>query len=137
MMNYQKSKSISKDEILDKSLLPDKKIIRTPEANISINNPKKIAEEDTGPEQTILKSSQNFTIFYLKYDDKESFALSLSGENFEESRKQAEKTLLELLGISEEQACLLSVSEKVPYGTNPDLAGSSFPLSFCNNKLNK
>ncbi len=130
-ISFQKTPSDTQNTSVNNSALPDKMIIETSEGSIELINPEKNAEEYIDTENTLIKSTPDYEIFYLKYDQKESFAISLLGKNFEESRKQSEDAFLKLLGITEEQACKLVVSESVPYGTNASLAGKDFSLSFC------
>lgn len=59
------------------------------------------------------------------------FLISIIGSPFEEARKEAETKFLESLEISAEEACKLNVAITTPRFANPNEAGTTYRLSFC------
>lgn len=76
-----------------------------------------------------LTNDVNFSVLYYPQD--ESFLITITNSPFENYRQQAESVLLTLLGVSETEACRLTVSIGTPAFANPDEAGKNYPLSFC------
>jgi hypothetical protein len=84
-----------------------------------------------GEGDATIKTDPNYTILYYKMD--QSFFIGLLGGNLPQVRKDAEKELLSILGISEEEACKIKVSTTVPVSVNEKAAGKDYGLSFCPN----
>jgi hypothetical protein len=59
------------------------------------------------------------------------FLLALSAVPFADVRARAEQALLQSLGISQSDACKLSVVTRVDHYIDPDHAYRDWPLSFC------
>ena len=84
----------------------------------------------------VIDANKNFDILGYNYNNERTFLIYLksSFESLTITRLNAENSFIEKLGITKEQACLLSVSERV----SPDVPGSTtedYGLSFCpNNK---
>jgi hypothetical protein len=77
----------------------------------------------------VIKITQNYLVDYDPTDS--SFWIGVSGMPFSNWQNIAEQDFLATLGISQSDACKLSVVEGVIYSAdNPD-DGMSFPLSFC------
>jgi hypothetical protein len=67
-------------------------------------------------------------VFLEKFN---TFLISILGSPFEELRQDAEKALLIKTGLSQAEACKLDIQTTTPSYVNPDYAGRSYPLSFC------
>ena len=76
--------------------------------------------------------AKNYQIAYL--EEFNQFMIVIIAPPFEETRNQAEDEFLKTLGITQEQACRLSVTVGFSRFAPPDLAGKNFPLSFCPQK---
>lgn len=88
------------------------------------------ASRSVDSERTLeLTNDVNFSILYYPRD--ESFLVTITNSPFENYRQQAESVLLTLLGVSETEACRLTVSIGTPAFANPEQAGKNYPLSFC------
>lgn len=80
-------------------------------------------------EYTIIRSSTKFDILFYPKD--QSFLITISSTPIDNVKKEAEKTFIEALNITEEQACELPVVIRVPYRIDPAYAGVDYKLSFC------
>lgn len=60
-----------------------------------------------------------------------TFLVSIVGSPFDTVRVQAEQALLVSLGITKQQACMLTAEVTTPQFANPEQAGKRFALSFC------
>lgn len=70
--------------------------------------------------------------YFISYDTGNgSFWIAITSQPFSAWQVTAEAGFLGLLGITQKDACKLSVSEGIPYDTSNALSGRSFPLSFC------
>ena len=79
----------------------------------------------------VFKQTPNYD---MTYDPSTSeFWLAILGTPFETWRVAAEQDFLSTLGISQADACKLSVTSGVLYSPGNSLDGESFPLSFCSN----
>lgn len=72
---------------------------------------------------------QEFDIAYHAPDH--SFAISLNREPLGQTRLDAEREFLALLGISEAEACTLHVNIGPTYSVNPQYADINLGFSFC------
>jgi hypothetical protein len=70
-----------------------------------------------------------FSLVYYKSDN--SYAIAILNEPIAQNRIAASKYLLELLQISEADACKLNVYIGTIYSVNQQLAGQNLGLSFC------
>lgn len=75
------------------------------------------------------KGDGTFSIVYNSNND--FFGIGLLAEPLAQSRAQAETHLLQLLGLSEEEACRLNYSVFVSVSVNPVYANKNLGLSFC------
>lgn len=85
--------------------------------------------QDESPGYYTIAKTPDYHIFYLPAD--ELFFISITSYPFDEHRAVAEQKLLEVLAISEDEACKLNVDITTPAYANPDKAGEVFKLSFC------
>jgi hypothetical protein len=73
--------------------------------------------------------------YTIQYDDvKDSFQITFSVvtlEQFEQLRPVAEQKLLDTLGINQQDACRLSVTEVIPDTQAFSVTPNTFSLSFC------
>ena len=70
-----------------------------------------------------------YSMIYVASD--QSFTVSLLVEPLGQFRLQAEKELLQKLGISTATACLLRYQVLTPYRVNPLYSGKNLGFSFC------
>jgi hypothetical protein len=87
-----------------------------------------------GGQQEFLIEMSNYIIYYDK--PLARFQIAITHEPLQENRLQAEQTLLDKLGISREQACLLPLylGRSLPEdGISADQ--TNYKLSFCPNSL--
>src|ERR1700722_12312914 len=77
----------------------------------------------------VIKQTANYVISYDPTDS--SFWIGISSIPFSTWQSPAEQDFLTTIGVSETDACKLSVTEGVVYSANNPDDGMSFPLSFC------
>jgi hypothetical protein len=94
--------------------------------NDFLKSPKTTIDEEG---DATLKDDPNYTILYYKMD--QSVFIGLLGGNLPQVRSDAEKELLNILGITEQDACQLKVSTTVPASVSEKAAGKDYGLSFC------
>jgi|ERR1051326_690209 hypothetical protein len=105
--------------------------LSTKEGNVTVNNFFKSAVRiiETA---VYLKDNSNYSIIY--YSDKNQFMIALYASDSSQAnnfRKQAENNLLNILGISQTNACKLSVDVEIPATYNQSLSNQNYHLSFC------
>lgn len=71
------------------------------------------------------------TYHLIYYPNSTKFLISILVAPFAKVREEAEKEFLDQLGIVEGEACRLDVVLTTPYFANPDFAGKTYGLSFC------
>lgn len=76
-----------------------------------------------------ISQTPDYHLFYIPAD--ELFAISITSYPFDEHLSVAEKMFLNTLAINETDACKLNVDITTPTFANPDKAGDTYPLSFC------
>ncbi len=74
-------------------------------------------------------ANASFSIVYNGTND--FFGIGLLAEPINQARKNAETYVLELLGVSQEEACRLNYSLFVMANVNPVYAGKNLGFSFC------
>lgn len=96
---------------------------------VSVNNFLETSKtiEETG--EVFATEKTDYAIIYHK--DVGDFLINILSSPFESIRTKAEADFLKTLGITETEACRLSVVIKTPHFANPDKTGQNFPLSFC------
>lgn len=80
--------------------------------------------------QYVLANEQGYQIIYQKRGD--FFLISIYDSPFNEVRAKAENHFLSLTQAKPQIACQLKVEIVASGSANPELAGQTFPLSFCN-----
>jgi len=60
-----------------------------------------------------------------------SFAIGLTKEPVSQARYEAERYLMQSLGLSEDEMCALNIFVGVPFAVNEFLAGKNLGVSFC------
>ncbi|MFA5830290.1 MAG: hypothetical protein WC878_00495 [Candidatus Paceibacterota bacterium] len=97
---------------------------------ISVNDfyrdSKTIVYKDWG---AMLKVNPNYKLLYFTLD--QSFLVTLIGGDLRTVRIEAEKELLNILGITEKEACRLIVATTVPFDVSERASGQDYGLSFC------
>ena len=76
-----------------------------------------------------IDKTKDYHVFYIPAQ--ELFYISITSYPFEEHIVNAENSLLEKLGITEEEACKLNVDVTTPAYANTEKAGVVYGLSFC------
>jgi len=106
--------------------------IGTPSGSVTVKNfyPRIVGGEENTV--VILEKPTHF----ISYDTMDSsFWVAVAAKPFLENRAMAERDFLEVLGISQGNACRLNVVVGIPYGIDPSLNGRQFNLSFCGGGL--
>jgi hypothetical protein len=84
----------------------------------------------TNPEgDTLIVDRENYQVVY--FPSSESFAVTVLGSSFNAVRGAAEEEFLRILDVDSLEACRLEVVISTPFFANPEIAGESFGLSFC------
>lgn len=78
---------------------------------------------------SVLESTDEYAISYDATS--QSFNIAISEQPIAKSRTDAEMKFLSDLGITQSEACKLTVTLGVNYGTDPNLFDRNFGLSFC------
>lgn len=108
-------------------------VIGTPRGSVTVKSPYKSPVEVNVENDVVIKRTENYELDYFAKDN--SFLIDVLVTPFEAARKEAESNFLSALGITQDQACKLSVFEAVPFFVDPNLAGRSYSLSFCPNAI--
>lgn len=103
--------------------------LNTAQGMVHIKNffadPSVVAEDDV----VIIKKTSDY---WFTYDPSNmSFWIAISNSSFEVTRRVAENDFLATLGVTEQDACKLDVSEGIPYSATNRISGVFMPLSFC------
>jgi hypothetical protein len=102
----------------------------TSQGVVTVKNFYQSADFITQDQQTVaVKDTSDYVIAYNVSDS--SFAITLLSTPLETARQAAESAFLSQLGVSQQDACKLTVYEGVPAGVSDQYVGQSFPLSFC------
>lgn len=109
-------------------VFPDKIIFHTKWGNVETKNFYKNTVE-TIDETFFLKKEPSFNIGYFRPDG--TILIALKTKPILQARKDAENSLLEIMGIDKESACKLNVSVEVPVSIDEKYAGRNLGLSFC------
>lgn len=86
-----------------------------------------IVQNDSG--DSLIQQNQDFQISFVKQYNQ--FFVTILNPDFEATRPRAEQVFLNQLGITQQEACKLTVIVGSPIWVNPDLSGQTFGLSFC------
>lgn len=97
--------------------------------DVSVNNFYKIKINTNPRGDTLFSQNIDYQIIY--FSGEEQFLISIMGSPFEEKRALAESNFIQVLGISQEDACKLNVIINTPLFANPDESGVNYKLSFC------
>ncbi len=98
-------------------------------SDVTMLNPLENPVKRTQEGDVVFASETAYQLLYLPTFNQ--FLITILTPSFETGRKQAEQALLDNLGISEQDACLLNVDMGTPASINPTEAGKRYPLSFC------
>lgn len=102
----------------------------TPKKNSPSPTPTTEINKSNSRGDTLLYEEKGFEISHLSAT--QEYMIFITSAPFETYRKSAEIKLLNLLNISQEQACTMKVVVVSPPKINPDIEQTSFRLSFCN-----
>lgn len=80
-------------------------------------------------EYEVLRSNESYKILHNIPDN--SFQIIIYKQPFFEIREFASKAFIEALHISEQDACELNITVSTPASIDPDYAGQTYGLSFC------
>lgn len=104
--------------------------IGTPQGSVIVNNFYKSADYITQDQQAVvLTQTFTYTIVYNISDS--GFIISLLSTPLQAARTAAETAFLSDLGISQADACKLTVEEGVPISVSDQYPGVNLGLSFC------
>lgn len=112
------------------TLTEPKFTIKTPEGNVEVNNVYRNAIERLSKNGVAFKDNDYYMAYY---PEDQGFLIVIQNTDIEATRKKAEADFLEILGITQEQACKLRVSLTVPLKVNEKAGGGNYGLSFCPN----
>jgi hypothetical protein len=102
----------------------------TSQGSVAVKNFYQSADYITQDQQTVaVKQTTDYVIAYNVSDS--SFAIALLSTPLETARQAAEGAFLSQLGISQQDACKLTVYEGAPASISDQYIGEEFPLSFC------
>lgn len=102
----------------------------TNQGGVVMNNFYNSAQYITDDKQTVvLQQDATDSIVYNVADS--SFIITLGSTPLEAARQNAESYFLSSLGISQKDACKLSVYEAIPASVSDQYVGQNFSLSFC------
>lgn len=87
------------------------------------------AYENREGEYTVIRNSSQYEILF--YPNDQSFLITLYATPIDKVKKDAEKTFIKALNITEAQACELPVVIRVPDRIDPTYSGVNYKLSFC------
>lgn len=100
----------------------------TSRGSVITNNFYKIAQGSDGDALVIRRTPQ----YEIMYDAADStFGIFITEGPVASSERAAENDLVNILGISKAQVCLLSAVWSVSVAVNENAAGRNYPLSFC------
>lgn len=103
--------------------------IGTPYGSVSVKNFYATSPGVVDEGNVVVAEGDGYTITYDPL--RSSFSILVATGSFNEGRPAAEAAFLSALGVSENDACKLSVSETVPYDSSNPSSGRAYPLSFC------
>lgn len=117
------------DSFLKASNFPtgDSITLGTPKGGVRVKNFYK-AIVDTEEGFIRIRDNDDYRLSYNPADS--NFYINIFSQPFEVSRKKAEKDFLDILGVSQPEACKLRVVESAP-AAEANLAGKNLGLSFC------
>jgi len=98
-------------------------------SGVTVKNFYKTSKEKNSMNDVLFFENANYSMTYV--GPFEQFYISIKNPNFLLTREQAEQKFLELLAISETDACKLKVEESVPQKSESAYAGGVYSLSFC------
>lgn len=74
--------------------------------------------------------------YMIEYFSKDAvFNITLTGKDLLQSRVAAQNKLLQILGITKEDACKIKTNVGAPFSVNQELAGKNLGLSFCEKSI--
>jgi hypothetical protein len=103
-------------------------ILGTKNGSVEVRNFYKDATGQEG-DTLLLKDAASHRIVYNARDS--NFWIFIIGKPVDAARKEAEADFLKILNINQHNACLLDASWSASVDAAPDLAGRTYPLSFC------
>ena len=95
----------------------------------TVNNVYKNSPETSKYGDAYFVENDSYSISYILQG--QYFQIYIQGSPFKDVRKEAEADLLKQLGVSQEEACKLDVRITTPAFANPNEAGTTYKLSFC------
>jgi hypothetical protein len=103
-------------------------MIGTPQGSVVVKNFYKNAVQ-VSEYGVLVRRTNLYDIVYFQVESR--FLITISDLPVDVAVRAAEKELLDILGITQADACRLTVSLAVPRFTDPALSGKEFGLSFC------
>lgn len=96
---------------------------------VKINNLYKNPLKENRQYDVVIVKNDKYQIVYLQQF--QQFLISILDPDFDTVKSAAEKDFVEKLGITNNDACKLQVNISTPRYVNADIAGTTYPLSFC------
>jgi len=102
--------------------------ISTPRGDVNMRDITKNPPEQV-PGNIVFKKTSEYEIVY--FDEDKTFSITVESKPLRQTRQAAEQAFTATLGISNVDACKLSVSLTVPFDVDENLSGKNYGLSFC------
>lgn len=103
--------------------------IGTSQGSVTVDNFYTGAKISADRTSALIEKTSAYNITYYIPDS--SFNILIEQSPFDAVREQAEAAFLQLLGISQADACKLKVKVGAPISVDPNHAGQNLGLSFC------
>jgi len=107
-------------------------VVPTAQGNVTTSNFEKSAVGNY-TETTVIESTADYGISFSPKSN--SFDIVLNSTPLQTARNEAETALIKDLGISNDDACKLTVTLSVPERLSSNAAGVNYELSFCPNSV--
>lgn len=108
---------------------PTKEPGRIPISGVAVKDFTQFAQGKLPNGDVLLVRTDDYQIIYSQ--STQAFTVTILVENFIKVREVAEAKFIDMLGVTEENACRLTVTVGSPSHINSKYAGLVFPLSWC------
>lgn len=98
-------------------------------SGVNVKNPYENTVKIDTQGDSLMQENPGYSLVYLRPFNE--FLISITASPFEKNRKLAEEAFLLRMGITQTDSCRLKVTITTPLSINPNEAGQSYPLSFC------
>jgi hypothetical protein len=132
--DYQAKKSLPAPYIAGENLpfpTGNRFTISTSQGDVSVKNFYPASQSIIQNEVDFYQSDYDSFSYFPKDKNFQIITSIVTEEDLKQKQPDLEAKFLELLDISKEDACKLSVTISSPQSINPDIADKTFRLSFC------